>query len=281
MKHKFANDNTINKLFCRATLLLIALTIPSPAWAQSGTKSTPADNLNKFRSRLKDSIRLLDRSRTPADQQNGKSSTAEDRGQRIQSIQNRIDLLKKLMREQAEAEAANKNSPMELGNAGQSNNELRNFQPDQETATPAQTPAPKLKNSEPPPQPETTTEVFPTELTVPVNTAELAHSLFLAGNWEEALERYQYYQQQDELRFKEDIWAKCMMANCYRLKGDLNNAEAHYRELVALKNEAYPVKISMWYLSYLTKRKQLKSDFQALAAEADSLLLNAEITNEQ
>ncbi len=192
--------------------------------------------------------------------------TKLDQSDRIRAIQDQIRMLEKIMKEKQQQSSANSGQGVDSPDSASRlpANKLRN----RELAEPGVRTAPLPGSEANDSVSEQEAIGFPAELSVPVDARELANSLFLSGNWQDALAKYEFYLANDPSRFQQDAWAKYGLANCYRMMGDWSRAETYYRDVVASQTQSYPGMMSGWYLSYLSQRKQMTSDFEALEVEA-------------
>jgi tetratricopeptide (TPR) repeat protein len=109
--------------------------------------------------------------------------------------------------------------------------------------------------------------------TSPLNSLELANSLFITGRYSQALKGYQALLSSEStpLAPVDRDWLQCLTANCHRILGQIPQAERLYREVVTSKQNSYPVDHSKWYLDHLTRRKQLQAQMQVINAELEAV----------
>lgn len=181
---------------------------------------------------------------------------------RVDGITQRIDLLKDLIaRQRAAAEAAKQKTQPPM---------LVPTQPE---------PAPlELESAPKQPQPQPTEPMLAPEpnieglqvLSTPVNSFELANSLYATGNYSEALKSYELLLADETVPVDRD-WLQLFAANCYRQQKEISTAENLYRDVAASKAQAYPSDQAKWYLDHLTRRKQIAAEMQIIDAELQSL----------
>jgi len=208
---------------------------------------------------------------------------------RVEAIRNRIDLLNDILaRQKSEAEAAQRalktlahppesnssmritptvTTPTNLATATPTSDSLAGINPDSNTNSSSH----PNSNSDSDPTSKSTTDVGKPVLSTPVNSFELANSLFATGNYAEALKSYEALLKNENLPEDAD-WIKCLAANCYRIQGEFSTAERLYREVAASKNKSYPADHSIWFLDHLSRRKRIEADLRAIDGELQSLL---------
>ena len=202
---------------------------------------------------------------------NGGRETPRDTNERIQSIQERITMIRQLV-EQNERLRAMEKAQQRQPNPVQevSESRMRNL----EVEVP-QPPSQQLTNKEmipvaPP------VDTVPFEQSKPIDSLELANSLFHSGNYQQALKNYEDYMENSAPQALDDYWAVFMLASSHRATGNLSTAEARYRDLVGKSDSQDPSEIpidhAMWMLGHLSKRKQLEDRFRELNEVADKLI---------
>lgn len=110
-------------------------------------------------------------------------------------------------------------------------------------------------------------------VTRPVDSMELATSLFMTGNVAAARATC-------EERLKSDatadadlaVWLRCLIGCCYRLEGNYDEAEMMFREVTNGKQLTFPSDYSRWSLGYLKQRREMNDRFEQIATEIDSLV---------
>ncbi|HMO14447.1 MAG TPA: hypothetical protein PKD64_07095 [Pirellulaceae bacterium] len=100
----------------------------------------------------------------------------------------------------------------------------------------------------------------------PVNSLELANSLFLTGHYAQALKSYEALLSDDANNLDRD-WLRLLAANGYRIRREIPKAERLYREVTSSKNIGYPTDHAKWYLDHLSRRKLIDADFEMIDAE--------------
>jgi tetratricopeptide (TPR) repeat protein len=107
-------------------------------------------------------------------------------------------------------------------------------------------------------------------LSNPVNSFELANSLYATGSYSQALKSYESLLQEDVSEYDRN-WLLCLSANCYRLQGDRSKAESLYREVISTREKSYAADYSQWFLDHLTNKKQIQEELRLLTGELDTL----------
>ncbi len=103
-------------------------------------------------------------------------------------------------------------------------------------------------------------------LSTPVNSFELANSLYVTKNYSQALKSYEALLV-DETQAVDRDWLRCLAANCYRIQGDIPKAEKLYRGVAASRANSYPTDHSKWYLDHLARRKKITAEIQLIDAD--------------
>ncbi len=103
-------------------------------------------------------------------------------------------------------------------------------------------------------------------LSTPVNSFELANSLYATKNYSQALKSYEALLV-DETQAVDRDWLRCLAANCYRIQGDIPKAEKLYRGVAASRANSYPTDHSKWYLDHLARRKKITAEIQFIDAD--------------
>jgi len=117
-------------------------------------------------------------------------------------------------------------------------------------------------------------------VTEPINTFELANSLFRTGNISAARSSYESRLTQSPSP-EEELWLRCLVGCCYRLEGNLAKSEETYRTLANSKLYSYfPVDHSKWCLKYVEKRREMKTRFQEIESEVSGVLMEVKKRNE-
>ena len=198
---------------------------------------------------------------------------------RLDSIQSRIKLLKRLMNEaQVASEIQSSNADKRLADPASPAGEKK-IEPLAEAETlpgiaerlaaPSETEsrtAPNKKAAIPPPTMSGTPVT-----TEPINSFELGNSLFLTGNISAARKSYQRNLKQAQSPL-EDAWLRCLIGCCYRLEGDLKNAELKFREVTRHKSPSYPGDYAKWSLQYVDRKRKTQEEFLAIESEIETLL---------
>ncbi len=103
-------------------------------------------------------------------------------------------------------------------------------------------------------------------ISTPVNSFELANSLLTTKNYNQALKSYQALLK-EENSLHDTNWIRCLMANCYRMKGDNSKAESLYRDVLESKEKSHTAVYAKWFLDHLTQRQKLSEQLQTLDNE--------------
>lgn len=110
-------------------------------------------------------------------------------------------------------------------------------------------------------------------ITSPVNSFELANSLFLTGNYTQALRSYEDLMTTKDKIIDQD-WLRLHAANCNRIQKKFGTAEQLYRDVTASKEKSYPSDHARWYLNYLTRRRAIETELQTFDSELNALIPN-------
>jgi hypothetical protein len=215
---------------------------------------------------------------------------------RIKSIEQRIDIIKEVMRnKQAAAKAATEAASLaerkaaaepapgadESIPAGKSSSTLADSSP---SPNPPKAHAVEAANSGSPMTTDSGAEekghsntkpaIDPLESidigTSPLNSMELANSLFITGHYAQATRGYETLMNDKTLATLDSDWLRCLAANCYRAQGQIAAAEKLYREVVASREKSYASNHAKWYLDHLTRKKKIRAELDALQAELQS-----------
>jgi tetratricopeptide (TPR) repeat protein len=205
---------------------------------------------------------------------------------RVQAIEQRIGIIKEIMArkqkaaEEAAAAAAASRASVDSAEQTQPTDsaETKGAGLSKPALAPAENQGRETRNSQPmrndadkrlPSSPLEELEIS----TSPLNSMELANSLFITGHYSQALKGYQSLLNNQTHQLDRD-WLRCLAANCHRVLGQVSQAERLYRDVVASKQNSYPADHSKWYLDHLTRRKQLQTQLQAMHAELEALSRN-------
>lgn len=199
---------------------------------------------------------------------------------RINSINDRISLLKKLAEEEKRraAERAARDAASNVvtmpptqpeTSVNQGDPGTNNFDPTAQTGDSRPEP---FQPSVPQVDPLQTKAAEATQvLQEPLDPFELGNSLFMTGNYQASIKSYQTIMK-DASR-EDQVWLQCMMGCNYRLIGDLQKAEELFREVSNNRNgENYAVDYARWSLSYIESRQKTKDEYQVIESEIDSIL---------
>lgn len=205
---------------------------------------------------------------------------AQSTADRLKAIREKIKLLKKLNEESGATRQNPKSNASPSPGAAQ-NDSTSTLRPTEPNNVRSKLPLPDSvthpETEDSPDDDENALEIpIPQEsgtpvVTEPVNSLELANSLFLIGNPTAARKHYQAILK-EKLDVEDEIWLKCLIGCCYRLEGEFDKAEKIFREVTSLKQNSYPINYSKWCLQYLDQRRQTKAHFQTIELEIDAIL---------
>lgn len=286
-----------NKLCPRRNVLmgwccLLWVAIPSIALAQiapinatTAKQSNSLENKSKPRASITAVPSVSTQRQQPPQSQSGyspKSTNAFDQ-ERVKSINDRIKLIKRLMDRRQNKTAGTDTIPMPMAD----NNVMTSKGPDvprkefDPLANRGELPAEANWNKSDSPieadQPSTveTMKVMGTPVTAkPIDSFELGNSLFLTGNLKAARKSYES-RLETAVSPDEEAWLQCLIGSCYRLEGDLVNAETMYREVVRKKDDSYPVQYARWCLQYVEQKRKLTEQYGMIEAEIQHILTEA------
>lgn len=201
---------------------------------------------------------------TPIGQQQKETPVRAVDNQRIDSIKERITLLKNLM---DQSDNIMPSTPKQFDSlpppTGLTDTTSRS--PGREPETNPETFQPSEVLVNPPPQ----LELAPPLLSKPISTIELGNSLFMIGRYEAA---FRSYSQRLETKQAEDHWPRLATGCCQRQLMDFVDAELIFRQLAnEVKAEGYLRDYATWNLDYIKHRQAASDDFKKLAAEFDSI----------
>lgn len=108
----------------------------------------------------------------------------------------------------------------------------------------------------------------------PVNPLELANSLFLTGNYSAARKQFesQLRNQQQQHTAEEKAWLQCLIGCCFRLESDFEPAETMFRSSTKNQKSAFAFNHSKWSLSYIQQRRKRAEEFESIEQEFDTIL---------
>lgn len=208
---------------------------------------------------------------------------------RINSINERISLLKKLAEEEkrrAAEQAAKAESQMNsmppVNPVTPANDNVGESNVFENVTQPIDPPPKEFQPTMPKTDPLTTKAAEATQvLQEPLDPFELGNSLFMTGNYQASIKSYATIL--ESVSKEDQIWLKCMIGCNYRLLGDLQKAEELFREVSNSRvADSYAVDYARWSLTYLESRRSSKAEYQLIEGEIDSILnkINGE-SNEQ
>ncbi len=198
---------------------------------------------------------------------------------RINSINERISLLKRLGEEDKRRASENSNQAVpvmpqpirdsSMPKSPEAESGLNMFDPTGKTADPpVETFAPTL-----PPANPLAKHVAQAKQVVnqPLDPFELGNSLFMTGNYSASIKSYQTIL--EGASDNDQVWLRCMMGCNYRLLNNFRKAEEAFREVSNSRDrESFAVDYSRWSLSYIEARRKSKAEFESIAKEIDSAL---------
>lgn len=199
---------------------------------------------------------------TQTTQQREERPTRGVDNQRIDSIKERITLLKNLMNQgdspSTPEQVALPTPPTDF------TEEMPRPQRREPMANP-ETFQPSEILVNPPPLPKLDSPL----VSKPISTIELGNSLFMIGRYEAA---FRSYSQRLETKQAEDHWPRLATGCCQRQLMDFVDAELIFRQLAnEVKAEGYLRDYATWNLDYIKHRQTASDDFKRLAAEFDSI----------
>lgn len=106
----------------------------------------------------------------------------------------------------------------------------------------------------------------------PVDQWELANSLYMTGNFESAIKNYRAALATGSLTPQESAWVRCLIGCCQRQAGDAVAAETIFREVANEKTGAYPVDFARWRLKQISQRVETERAFESVESEIDQFL---------
>jgi len=208
--------------------------------------------------------------------QNRRESDMFGREERVRGIQQRIDTLKdvlskrqQLTNEEESSETESEVAPTVKAPTVSGSRKLPFNLPGLETHA-----NPETIESEIQPEVGDRNEISPEDLllhgipavTSPVNSLELANSLFLTKNYSQALRSYENLLTTEDSVIDQD-WLRLLAANCYRIQRKVGVAEQLYRDVAASKQKSFPSDHAKWYLNHLTRRKALEAEIEQINNE--------------
>lgn len=267
-------------------------------------RANPASNVRRDRS-LESLSKLLEltESNLPSDDQAGsafreKATDFKERNDaRIESIHQRIFLIRKLIdKEKNEPTSRRRDEasrlPTESEMTEDSPANLKSNDSGSELTQPEENPVASSAASPTQSDSVTTEPQRPTETSVgkpptnqvsdwgtkiatePVDSFELASSLFMTGNYEGSKKTC-------EARLRSDIdpnqeaWLRCMIGCCERIMGEYTNAEASFRDVTNNRQDSYPVDYARWNLGYIRQRQEMQQQFENVSSTMDALIKEA------
>ena len=198
---------------------------------------------------------------------------------RINSINERISLLKKLAEEdkrRAAEEAAKAESQMNsmppVNPVTPPNNNVGESNVFDNVTQPSDPPPENFQPTMPKTDPLTTKAAEATQvLQEPLDPFELGNSLYMTGNYQASIKSYATIL--ESVSPQDQIWLKCMMGCNYRLLGDLQKSEELFREVSNSRNaDSIAVDYARWSLTYIESRQKSKEEYQLIEGEIDSIL---------
>ncbi|MEM7454253.1 MAG: hypothetical protein AAF456_07845 [Planctomycetota bacterium] len=110
----------------------------------------------------------------------------------------------------------------------------------------------------------------------PVNAFEMGNSLLMTGSAESALKAYESVDR-TQLNTFDAIWLDFLIATCKRRTGDIDGAEAIYREIT---NDqvitGHPVEEAAWWLDRIEQSSAAEEKYRSIESELAILIQRAE-----
>ena len=211
---------------------------------------------------------------------------------RAASIQERILLIRQLInQEKEEAESRAMDASPKISAESSENvppMSYANVQPQQpepiEPAAESAEPSPDeftsatVRPSDPDDEPPTANASdWETKIaTEPVDSFELATSLFMTGNYHGAKKTCEARLKSD-VEPDEEAWLRCLIGCCQRMIGDYEDAEASFRDVTNSRLELYPVDYAKWNLGYLRQREEMKKRYSNVTSTMDEIVKKAKM----
>jgi TolA-binding protein len=192
--------------------------------------------------------------------------------ERINSINDRISLIKKMVAKKRELEEAEKQKAVDLLVEQAKVDATPKPIPNSEVA---EAEIPSVENDDPKEEesdPANDSMVISGTPVVaqPINPFKLANSLFRTGNVKAS--RKSYEAGLAEASGEEKAWLQCFIACCYRLEGNFEKAETTFRELVNRQSQSHATQYAKWCLEYLEARRGSIGQYKQIEAEIDGEL---------
>lgn len=197
---------------------------------------------------------------------------------RINSINERISLLKRLADEERRKAAENasefaneapKTPAMESNlPVPETQQQSEIFDSQMQNEPPPETFVPTL----PPPDPMAKQAAAATKVVnQPLDSFELGNSLFMTGNYSAANKSYNTIL--DGATASDEVWLRCMIGCNFRLLGELQKAEDAFRKASnSRERESYAVDYARWSLAYIEAKRKSQEEFSLIEQSIDSAL---------
>ncbi len=280
----------IGRLLCLACLAAFAGNLPvvaQTAGGQTQSRGPIAEDLLKSLQEFRKLQNGMPELNLPSANANPGEDPYE---QRLRSIQQRMELIRNLVQQREQAEAARQSGGGEpaAGHSMEPAEGHHTAEPHLPAAGAGEHPENQHSVPRPPDFPlpdlhadsadETSgagTSVAPKylgETVVPaaVDPLELANSLFQTGNYELALKTYLAVIEKVD-RQQDALWTEYFIASCQRILGDLPNAEKGYRNLVESRRPVRPVEAARWWLDNVERRKSITETIGQIDAYLDGV----------
>ncbi len=186
---------------------------------------------------------------------------------RLNSIQERISLIKKMVEEdKARAEAAKQRAMEAIVAKPEPPVKPEPIEPEPDPATDPTAKDDSEKDDTKKDEAKSGTQV----VGQPVNPFKLASSLFRTGNIKESRKSYEVGL--SDATSDEQAWLLCFIGCCYRLEGNFGESEATFRKLLNSRSQSYATEYAKWSLEYLETRRNSAVQFQQIALEIDEVI---------
>ena len=254
------------------TLLVICASagLTGVAWGQSSTSPrSRLDSLLKQGQAIRETITQDFDSKLPTKPSESIPRPLDLDRQRLDSINNRLELIGKLIAEEKRSQIKplnnNPNLPQPAVDQGDQTSE---------TNGPPEIAQPPTKDPEFQPTIKPQETGFPDSQTVvpePVDLVKLGNSLFRTGNYDRSIRSYQARLDQENDP-AEQSWLKLMIACNHRLLGQLDQAESLFREVSNLRSAApFVAQHARWSLKMIERRRVMKAEADQLQATLELL----------
>ena len=193
---------------------------------------------------------------------------------RIDSIKERITLLKNLMNQgdvasNTENESNESFPSLRSQTDSQADSQADSLSKEPRSNAMASEPSPIFKPTEILVNPPSTSAQLTPILSKPISSLELGNSLFMIGRYDAA---FRSYSQLLDTKQAKDHWPRLATGCCQRQLMYFVDAELIFRELAnELQADGYLRDYATWNLDYIKHRQTSSEEFKQIAAEIDSI----------